>query len=300
MSGEVRIQSIQIKGSQPGPHLLVTGGVHGDEFEPMVAIRLLIKLFQSDEAPQLTGSLTLIPVVNEPAFRNSHRTGPDGKDLARTCPGSEDGTITERIAFEFSRIIRTADYYIDLHTGGTTMSVLPMTGYVMHPDPQVLEKQREMARAFNLPIIWGTSPEHEGRSLSVARDAGIPAIYAEYLGSGTCSQEGVNAYYEGCLNVMASLEMIRKALPQNRVEKIEEDNSKGSGHMQVANPAPMAGYFESNIQLGDFVSEGDLIGTICNLTGDKKQSVLADKTGIILTLKTYPFVNEGEGLCVIL
>ena len=33
-----------IEGQQPGPHLLITGGVHGDEWEPMVAIRRLIDL----------------------------------------------------------------------------------------------------------------------------------------------------------------------------------------------------------------------------------------------------------------
>ena len=32
----------QIEGRQPGPHVLITGGVHGDEFEPMAAIRRLI------------------------------------------------------------------------------------------------------------------------------------------------------------------------------------------------------------------------------------------------------------------
>ena len=44
-----------------------------------------------------------------------------------------------------------------------------------------------MARAFNLPLIWGTDASLEGRSLSVARDAAVPAIYAEYLGGGVFS-----------------------------------------------------------------------------------------------------------------
>ena len=37
----------------------------------------------------------------------------------------------------------------------------------------------------------------------VARDANVPAIYCEYLGAGTCHPAGVEAYVEGCLNVMA-------------------------------------------------------------------------------------------------
>ncbi len=79
--------------------------------------------------------------------------------------------MTERTAFALSQLIRVADYYIDLHTGGTKLCVSPMTGYMLHSDSGILEQQRKMARAFNLPIVWGTSASLEGRSLSVARDA---------------------------------------------------------------------------------------------------------------------------------
>jgi uncharacterized protein len=300
MSEVVNIQLVEIKGKNSGPHLLVTGGVHGDEFEPMAAVRQLIQLFQSDDSPELSGRLTLIPVVNEPAYQNSHRTASDGKDLARTCPGSEEGTITERIAFKFSQIIESADYYIDLHTGGTTITVLPMAGYVLHSDPEVLDKQRAMAKAFNLPIVWGTSAEHDGRSLSVARDAGIPAIYTEYLGSATCNKDGIRSYYEGCLNVMALLKMIEQNPPVNKVVHVVEDRKTESGHMQLSNPSPMTGFFEPAIQLGDQVHTGDLIGTVCNVLGTEKISVISKANGIILTLKTFSFVPEGEGLSVIL
>src|SRR5688500_311573 len=118
-----------ITGHNPGPHLLITGGVHGDELEPMAAIRRLMREIRPDE---LSGHVTLVPVVNEPAFRRGHRTAEDGLDLARTCPGKADGSVTERIAFALSELIRTANYYIDLHTGGTRLTVLPLTGYTLH------------------------------------------------------------------------------------------------------------------------------------------------------------------------
>src|SRR5579872_2858676 len=118
-----------ITGSQPGPHLLITGGVHGDEFEPMVTVRRLTK---EVDPTQLRGRLTLVPVVNEPAFARGRRTADDEKDLARTCPGRDDGTITEQIAAALSRLIRSADYYIDLHTAGTVFQMLSLAGYSIH------------------------------------------------------------------------------------------------------------------------------------------------------------------------
>ena len=36
------IQSKTISGQADGPHLLITAGVHGDEFEPMAAARALL------------------------------------------------------------------------------------------------------------------------------------------------------------------------------------------------------------------------------------------------------------------
>ena len=210
-----------IHGHKPGPHLLITGGVHGDEFEPMAAIRRMIREIRPEE---LCGRVTLVPVVNEPAFRRGQRTAEDGLDLARTCPGRVDGSVTERIAWELSKLIRSADYYIDLHTGGTRLTVLPLTGYTLHPNAEVLEKQRRMARAFGLPLIWGTDPNLEGRSLSVARDANVPAIYAEYLGGGRFDPQGVEAYVRGCLGVMAEMGM----LPQAR--------SASEGNARFGNP----------------------------------------------------------------
>lgn len=235
----MKILSRQIMGATDGPHLLVTGGVHGDEFEPMAAIRRLMR--EVDRA-QLRGRLTLIPVANEAAFLRGTRTAADELDLARTCPGKPDGSITEQTAYALSEIIRAADYYIDLHTGGTIMSVLPLTGYKLVPDEAIREKQRRMAHAFNLPVVWGTDYRLDGRTLSVARDAGVPAIYAEYLGSGLCDPVGIEAYVEGCLNVMAELDMLDRERPASRVEHTVNDFRESAGHMQIRNPAPITGF----------------------------------------------------------
>src|SRR5688572_6264853 len=192
----MKLTSYVITGDTPGPHLLITGGVHGDEFEPMAAIRQLLTEIRPAE---LRGRVTLVPVVNEPAFALGQRVADDGLDLARTCPGRADGSVTEQIAFALSTLIRAADLYIDLHTGGTRLMVWPLVGYVLHRDERVLNAQRRMARAFGLPLIWGTDPTLPGRSLSVARDANAPAIYTEYLGGGRLDPQGTQAYVTGCL-----------------------------------------------------------------------------------------------------
>jgi predicted deacylase len=290
-------ETVTLEGPASGPHLVITAGVHGDEFEPMAAVR---RLARSIDATALRGRLTLVPVVNESAYRRSHRCGDDNLDLARTCPGRPDGSITERVAHALSALIQSADAYVDLHSGGTSFEVLPLTGYVLHADGTILEAQRRLARAFNLPIVWGTSPELEGRSLSVARDARVPAIYTEYGGLGTCDPDGVTAYVDGCLNVLAALGMMDRASPPSRIEHIVEDRREGSGHMQAAHPSPIEGFFEPAVRLGARVRTGDTFGTVCDVLGRRVESVASDESGLVLVRRTFPFVRQGESVGVIL
>ena len=152
----VQLQRREIIGAQPGPHVLITGGVHGDEFEPMAALRQLGAEFseQPGLVAALRGRVTLVPVVNEAAFVRGQRVAEDQLDLARTCPGRAGGSVTERTAHALSALIRTADFYLDLHTGGTELAVFPLTGYMMHPRADVLETQRRMARAHDEIGHW--------------------------------------------------------------------------------------------------------------------------------------------------
>jgi predicted deacylase len=297
MTEGLLLQTHVVQGAQDGPRLLILGGVHGDEFESMVTIRRLINAIKPGE---LKGSVVLVPVVNEAAFLRGSRTAEDGLDLARTLPGKIDGSITEQIAYAVSQQIRDADYLIDLHSGGLVMSLLPLTGYTLHPDAHVLDTQRRMARAFNLPLIWGTTPSLNGRTISEARDANVPAIYAEYFGGGLCSRQGVIDYFDGCLNVMGELGMIHRVPPPSRVERVVEDPRPDSGHLQICNPAPMTGYFEPAVELGQHIRAGDLIGRISDPLGKEVHDIESTQTGFVILLATFPRVLKGNTVAVIL
>lgn len=306
-------------GEADGPRLLITAGVHGDEFIPMLTVRELIRRFESDETLRrgLRGRLTLVPVVNESAFRLARRCGEDGLDLARTCPGCVDGSVTERTAAALSALIEDADFYADLHTGGTEFCVWPLAGYVLHRDAGIRDRQRAMARAFGLPLVWGTSAELPGRSLSVARDAGVPAIYVEYFGGalesvatgaaqwstpperGFLEKEGTeHPMLAGCLNLMRHLGVLEGEETAHEPEIIE-DHRPQSGHMQVCHPAPFDGFFERAVNAGDWVEAGQPLGEVSTILGDRRAIVPAEQSGRVVTLRWHPRVNAGEALGVV-
>ena len=278
------------------PHLLITAGVHGDEFE---SIRCVHNLMNQLPGNLLQGKVTLVPCVNTEAFFLGSRTAAADLDLARICPGDPNGTITMRVGHELSELIRTADYYIDLHTGGTRFSVYPLTGYLLNPNEQVLDNSRQLAKSFNLPFIWGTDWRLEGRSMSIACKYGIPAIYAEYLGGAKCSEEGVADYINGCLNVLGSLGMVNRTQPKSRLKTVVEDPREGSGHMQVYYPAEFDGIFTPSYNLGDTVQKGNVLGTIRTIDGSCTSELIANQDGAVIVLHTFPMVRKGEATVVI-
>src|SRR5262249_15428724 len=153
----------------------------------------------------LSGTLVAVPVVNGPSFEAGLRTNPDDRqDMARIFPGDPGGTVTEQLACTLShRFIRHADFYCDLHSAGQYHAMPPISGYQLRPEP-LLTVQREAARAFGLPVVWGT-PAMGGRSLSAAGDFGVPSIYAEVTGEGHCKPADVDRYVHGVRQLLAYL-----------------------------------------------------------------------------------------------
>ncbi|MGH9644881.1 MAG: succinylglutamate desuccinylase/aspartoacylase family protein, partial [Terriglobales bacterium] len=107
-----------VRGASEGKTLVVTAGVHGDEFEGVQAI---LEVVAELDPSIMSVTMIAVPAANPPAFYEGTRTSPlDGRNLARSFPGAERGTPTEVLAFHLSKsIIACADFYLDLHSAGT-------------------------------------------------------------------------------------------------------------------------------------------------------------------------------------
>jgi predicted deacylase len=178
--------------------------------------------------------------------------------------------------------------------------LVPLAGYTLHSDLKVLEAQRKMAIAFNLPLVCGTSAKLNGRSLSVARDANVPAIYTEFGGGEGSQPEVVQAYVAGCLNVMRELAMLEMSKPENRVEQIVEDDRDQSGHLQLHHPSPADGFFEPAVSLGEHVSAGATLGSVCDALGQNDVVVRAQHSGMVMMLRAINAVKQGDALVALL
>lgn len=295
MSAKEFIQYKTLSGARPGPRLLLIAGVHGDEYEPMLAATALISELSGILS---AGEVVVVPVTNHSAYLNQARCGADGLDLARTCPGDVNGSITEQTAYHISKLIQEADYLVDMHTGGVMYDISPLAGYMLHPSDAVLEKQRNMAMAFNLPIVWGTEPGPEGRTLSIARDAHIPTIYLEYGGGTGLRSQVVKAYKAGVINLLKHLQMIDNqpdTLPLKGRYWLE-DHRLDSGFLQGKMPSPADGIFEKDISIGDVVVKGQMWGKVTDPVSGNSTPVYADMDGLAFLIRNIVKVKKGDSL----
>ena len=215
-------------------------------------------------------------------------------------PGKEEGSESEQIAFAVSKLIRNADFYIDMHNGGRYHNIFPFSGYTLHSDDSVLESQRQLAKAFLLPIIWGTDPGLQGRTLSVARDANIPAIYTEIGGAGVYQESNTVLAVEGCINVLKFLGMLPGTVQNPKIKYHLEDHRTDSGHLQRLLPSPTDGFYIPVVSFGQKVKEGEIIGYVQDTLGQLRTPVMADQPGIVFILRSVASVKKGDALGAIL
>lgn len=286
---------IYIDSGTSGPRVLLTAGVHGDEYEPILTA---MELLSSLPGCLVNGSVTIVPLSNESAYDQGSRFGEDGLDLARVCPGSPNGTITERAASLISALINEADYFIDMHTGGLSYDIYPLAGYMLNPSPEVLRKQQEMAIAFNLPLVWGTDYRPEGRTLSVARDANVPGIYVEYGGGTGIRTKVIQDYKSGVMNVLRYLNMLKDPTTiQTQCDKYWiEDYRQDSGYLQSKMPSPVDGIFVAEVKIGDMIKTGELFGRVIESLSGKQVDLFADTDGLVFLLRTIVKVKQGDAL----
>jgi predicted deacylase len=280
-----------------GKTLVVTAGVHGDEFEGMAALQ---QIFEGLNADQVRGTFVAVPIANPPAFEAGLRVNPDDRqDLARVFPGSPAGTVTEQLAYTLThRFIRHTDLYCDLHSAGQFYAMPPLAGYQLRPEP-LATVQREAARAFGLPLVWGT-PALPGRSLSAAGEWGVPAIYAEITGEGRCRSADVAHYVHGLRQLLAYLGMTGEPVAPHTPTWIVEDDRPQAGFLQVQNQAPVGGFFEPAVSVWEHVESGQCLGTIRDSLGTVRHTLRSAHAGRVVFLRTFPRVLAGDPLCTVL
>lgn len=271
-----------INGRRPGPCLFVCAAIHGDELNGIDIIRRLLNYKQLN---QLRGTLIAIPVVNVHGFLSQSRYLPDGRDLNRSFPGSERGSLAGRVASTFVRdILKNCTHGIDLHTGARHRSNLPQIRADLSHD-----ETRHLAMQFGVPVVLDAKLR-DGSLREAASDMGVPLLLYEAGEALRFDELCIRAGARGILNVMRELKMLPARKRAAKVpEAVVADDSRWVR-------APTSGIMRSRVQLGARVKKGAILGDIADPLGLNESPVLSPDEAIVIGMTNLPLVHEGEAL----
>jgi predicted deacylase len=269
------------RGKQLKPLVLVTAGIHGDEYEGPDAVA---SLAQELRPAGLAGSVMAIPVVNPMAFAAGQRLSPvDGKNLARSFPGRPEGSPTERLAYAvFESFARSATHLIDLHSGGVAYRFIPVAGFYGPASPE--NPSYADARRFGLKHLWSL-PETAGVLSCEAWKLGLTAIGCEYLGAGQLAAEGSAAYVRGIMSCLAAWGVTPDGA------SLAETGEAFENDWQVAT---VDGLFHVYREVGDSVRPGDVVAVTTDLRGKTVQTFSAPCEGVVLALRSKAWLCKGD------
>ncbi len=115
MNTPTHLRVHQFAGLEPGPKLLVSAAVHGNEIAGVGAIQKLMAQLDSGELTLLRGTLTCIPIVNPLAYQLGRREG--DRNLNRNLrPPVVPQDFEDRIARQLCPWLAWADVLLDLHS----------------------------------------------------------------------------------------------------------------------------------------------------------------------------------------
>jgi uncharacterized protein len=271
-----------VHGVKPGPVMFLSAVVHGDE---ILGLEIVRRVLAQEALKNVHGTLLAVPIVNAFGFLNHSRYMPDRRDLNRSFPGSDQGSLASLLADLFFReVVKRSQYGIDLHTAALHRTNLPQIR--MAPDDDELSK---LAEAFAPPVIL-TSKLRDGSLRQCAGDEGVKVLLFEGGEALRFDEQAIEAGVKGTLRVMKAIGMIdvAPAIPGHHII------TRSSASSWVR--APEGGILHSVRQPGDRVGLREPIAIITDPLGSVTVPVFAEDDGIIIGRTNLPIVNRGDAL----
>jgi len=295
----VQIPITIIKGRVKGPTFTIIAGIHGMEYSPILSLLGLRK--QIDPA-FLKGQLIIIPVANQMAFygRTPFVNPLDSVNLNRAFPGNINGTITQTMAaFLTNEVFTSTDVLLDMHGGDVSEDLIPFVCYYdnkQYVNQTAVASRLSEVSGFDTIVKYPFILEKDQPAMYAFKQAvrqGITALSIEVGGLGKWKKAEISLAQKAIFRMLSELKMYgskpRQYLP----------GAKARYNNQSYVSVPVKGIFISELNAGDLIVKGAEIGYIMDVFGNKKITVYAPVSGIILYMIGTPPVNKDETLICI-
>ena len=277
-----------------GPKIVLSAGVHGDEYDGQIILNQLIRQLEPE---QISGQIIILPMTNFPAAQAGLRTSPlDDLNLNRVFPGNAQGTPTEMIAHYMETVLmQAADYYIDIHSGGSSLEYLPVALYGESEWPDTQQKLALVLESLRLPyaLNLGTAERVGWYTTSAAQRNGACAVTVELGGNGQVNSEYVLMFQESLRRMLSTVGCLNE-----KVAAAEVETRYVASSQELRVYAYADGLFEPLVKPGDEVAIGDLMAYLHDpaTPGSDPVAVLAGADGMVICYRVLAQVRRGDCL----
>lgn len=287
---------IVLKGSKPGPRLLLTAGIHGDELNGIAVIQALAQQLNPSD---LSGAVVAVPGLNTPGLLHSTRTFSaghtgSGGNLNRLIPsdptatqGDTDASGRYAARLWSQLFIGNADLAIDMHTqsrgGAYPAYVFAQTGAARHI--------ADMLR----PDVINMDPGVEGSVENMLNGAGIAAVTYE-LGTAESWDQGlIDRARAGIIKVMSDAGMLPvKTATDGSTTPAGPNPFVGNETYDVT--SPRGGWAHVRVRLNEDIKAGDILATVTNAFGDTVATLTAPYDAHVLDVAVDPRTDPGDNI----
>jgi predicted deacylase len=279
----VEVPVIIERSKKPGPVILITAGIHGDEINGVEIVRQIIS--KGINKP-IKGTVICIPIVNVFGFLNLSREFPDGRDLNRVFPGTKNGSLASRFAYQFvQKILPVADFCMDFHTGGA--SRFNVAQIRIQKDD---EEGKKYAKIFNAPFTYYSKTI--GKSYrETCKKLGKTVLLFEGGKSLDSNKDIAKFGVDGTMRILKNMEMLKPRFeyPDPPLDSIIIESSTWMR-------AKYSGLLHVKIVCGKHVEKGEYIATITDPYGKFRHKVLATHSGYVINVNESPIVYQGDAI----
>lgn len=279
----VDIPIIVERSKKPGPVILFTAGIHGDEINGVEIVRQIIA--KGINKPKI-GTIICIPVVNVFGFINMDRAFPDGRDLNRVFPGSKSGSLASRVAYTITtEILPHIDFVLDFHTGGSMRFNAPQI--------RIAKSNKEfnsIAEIFGAPfVVYSDNIAKTFRN--TCKKMGKPILLYEGGKSVHIDNNITNTGVNGAKRILNNFGMLKSNF---KASKSKEKPLFITKSRWVR--ASYSGMFKASIRVGTKVVKGQVIGNITDPYGKFNHFVKTANAGYVINVNESPVVYQGDAL----
>ena len=288
---------ISIDSDRPGPCVVLTSNIHGDEATGIGIVHNLVRCLPD---LILRGSVVMYPTLNPSGLASCERVLPsDGQDLNRMFPGRPRGPASERHAHAIWNDVTTRcpDLLVDLHTDAAGAIPYAIVDRVL----RVRERRKlnlqctKLAAASGLTVLREYPRDryiryHLDRSLpgAIVNNCGIPAVTLEVGPRRRLDAVCVAIGTEAALGILTSMGIVN--MPAR-----PDPSFKGGGpwRRESGPRTNHTGILVPQVRAGDPLERGTSIAEVRTIQGDVLEELRARSVGFVVALPERTHVVPG-------